>query len=109
MKKYCAWCLDERHELPQVGDSHGICRKHAREIRLQQQARRQAIMARAREDAMRAVEEAVRRIEGAGLEPTGTLIEAYVQDVAYPKIREVFLQDYDAGVFEQGGHHDLAQ
>lgn len=69
----------------------------------QQRARRRAIQARARQDAKFAVEEAVRRIEDAGLEPTGTLIEAYVQDIAYPKIREAFLLDYEAGVFEQGG------
>ncbi len=29
METICAWCLEEQGELPQDGDSHGICPPHA--------------------------------------------------------------------------------
>lgn len=29
----CAWCISERGEKPQPGDSHGICQRHADECR----------------------------------------------------------------------------
>jgi hypothetical protein len=28
----CAWCLHERGEAPQAGQSHGICEPHRRQL-----------------------------------------------------------------------------
>lgn len=36
----CAWCLDERGEVADEGDSHGICRTHARGLLRQSLASR---------------------------------------------------------------------
>jgi hypothetical protein len=35
----CAWCLAERGEMPQDGDSHGICPDHADSMRFTQAQR----------------------------------------------------------------------
>jgi len=29
----CAWCAEERGELPEAGRTDGICRRHLREMR----------------------------------------------------------------------------
>lgn len=32
MSRPCAWCLAERGQAPQPGDSHGICPRHKAEM-----------------------------------------------------------------------------
>lgn len=39
MNTICAWCLAEQGEQPQETDSHGICPRHAEQMRLAAQWR----------------------------------------------------------------------
>jgi hypothetical protein len=68
-----------------------------------QQDRRRAIELRAQYDAERAVVEAILRIQEAGLTPTGSLIEAYVKDIACPRLVDAFTREVLAELFELGG------
>jgi len=62
---------------------------------------KQMIAERARRDAERDVAEGIRRIKAAGLEPTDTLIRAYLVDHALPKsLKAAIEEDRKSGMFD---------
>jgi hypothetical protein len=67
--------------------------------------RKQTVTQRAEQDALLAVEEAIRTLDAAGLPITGDLIEAYIVDIALPRLQRDFTRDYLNGWVESDPHN----